>query len=68
MKNMLLQVSLLGRRRLTVRAKSKKFLRVAVRYSGGKLGREGQNENVIILVKGPDGSVATELVPLMVKS
>ncbi|XP_028413142.1 von Willebrand factor A domain-containing protein 7-like [Dendronephthya gigantea] len=61
-------ISLLGRRRLTARARSKKYLRVAVRYGGGKRGREGQNENVIILVKGPDGSIATEVVPLMVKS
>jgi hypothetical protein len=51
-----------------VRAKSKTFLRVAVRYGGRKLGRVGQDENVIILVKyGSDGASTTEVVTLMVK-
>ena len=61
------QVSLLGRQRRKVRAKSKAFLRVAVRYSGGKLGRVGQNENVIIRVQGDLGVSTTEVIPLMVK-
>ncbi len=50
-----------------MRAKGKTFLRVVVRYSGGKLGRIGQNINVIILVKGSHGASATEVIPLMVK-
>ncbi|CAB4001440.1 Hypothetical predicted protein [Paramuricea clavata] len=61
------KVSLLGRKRTTVRAKSKTFLRVAVRYGGGKRGRVGQNENVIILVQGSHGASATEVVSFMIK-
>lgn len=42
------------------------FLRVSVRYGGGKLGRVGQNENVIVMVKSNHG-ITTEVIPLMVK-
>ena len=42
------------------------FFRVSVRYGGGKLGRVGQDENVIVMVKGNHGTT-TEVIPLMVK-
>ena len=60
-------MSLLGRKRTTVRAKSKTFLRVAVRYGGGKRGKVGKNENIIILVQGSRGASTTEVIQLMVK-
>jgi hypothetical protein len=50
-----------------VRAKSKTFLRVAVRYGGGKRGKVGKNENIIILVQGSHGASTTEVIQLMVK-
>ena len=59
-------MTLLGRKRTTVRAKSRMFLRVSVRYGGGKLGRVGQNENVIVMVKSNHG-ITAEVIPLMVK-
>ena len=59
------QVSLPGRQTRKVRAKRRKFIRVSVRYSGGKLGRVGQTENVIIIVKAKD-CVTTEVVSLMI--
>ena len=59
------RITLLGRQNLKVRARRKKFLRVSVRYSGGKRGEVGQTENVIIIIKG-NNAVSTEVVPLMI--
>ena len=53
--------------RMKVRGRSKKYLRVNVRYNGGTPGRIGETLNVVIIVKGRDNSfITTEVVPLMI--
>jgi hypothetical protein len=53
--------------RMNVRGRSKKYLRVNVSYNGGPPGRIGETLNVVIIVKGRDGSfITTEVVPLMI--
>ena len=53
--------------RMNVRGRSKKYLRVSVRYNGGTPGRIGETLNVVIIVRGRDKSfVTTEVVPLMI--